>query len=260
MSSRLKKRFFRLARKLPIVRGRIQTEMVKVRENFERELLDSMEDFESLPEKGKTRDEIVGLTNTYLGLGHFDWTKGTQSGTVYNGNPDLTKVMTEVYGMAAWTNPLHPDTFPGIRKMEAQIVRMACNIFNGSSEACGTVTSGGTESIVLACKAYRDWAREVRGIEHPVIVVPVTAHAAFDKAAEMLDVGIVHVPVDKDTQKVDLAAMKRAITGRTCMLVGSAPQFAHGSVDDIQGIAKIGRERGIPVHVDACLGGFLVSE
>jgi sphinganine-1-phosphate aldolase len=86
------------------------------------------------------------------------------------GNPELTNLMTEVYGMAAWTNPLHPDAFPGIRKMEAEIVRICCNLFNGGPESCGAVTSGGTESILLACKAYRDWAREVKGIRNPVMV------------------------------------------------------------------------------------------
>jgi sphinganine-1-phosphate aldolase len=86
----------------------------------------------------------------------------------------------------------------------------------------------------------------------------VTAHAAFDKAGMLLDITVRHVKVDPETQKVDLRALKKAICRRTCMLVGSAPQFAHGSVDDIQEIAKIGLARGIPVHVDACLGGFLV--
>ena len=79
---------------------------------------------------------------------------------------------------------------------------MACDLFHGDpATSCGTVTSGGTESIVLACKAYRDWARDVKGVEAPVMVVPVTAHAAFDKAADMLGMGIVHVPVDEKTQK-----------------------------------------------------------
>ena len=78
--------------------------------------------------------------------------------------------MTEVYGLAAWTNPLHPDAFPGVRKMEAEIVRMCCNLFSGGPESCGAMTSGGTESIILACKAYRDYAREVKGIKNPVMV------------------------------------------------------------------------------------------
>ncbi len=126
---------------------------------------------------------IIEQTKLYLGLGEFDWRKGTQSGTVYNGNemsnkspntiflnfnvhsagsPELTDLMTEVYGLAAWTNPLHPDTFPGVRKMEAEVVRVACDVFRGGPKSCGTVTTGGTESILLACKAYRDWGRKVR--------------------------------------------------------------------------------------------------
>ena len=106
---------------------------------------------------------------------------------------------------------------------------------------------------------YRDYAKNVKGIENPVIVAPVTAHAAFQKAADLLDMGIRHVGVDPKTQKVDLGAMRRAISASTCMLVGSAPQFPHGSVDDIRGIAGLGVKYGIPVHVDACLGGFLIA-
>ena len=110
----------------------------------------------------------------------------------------------------------------------------------------------------MAIKAYRDYAREIKGIENPNIVVPITAHAAFDKGADILDIRIIHVPVDAKTQRVDLNKMKRAINGSTCMLVGSAPQFPHGSIDDIEGIAELGRRYNIPVHVDACLGGFLI--
>lgn len=135
---------------------------------------------------------------------------------------------------------------------------MCCELFNGGPDSCGTVTSGGTESIILAVKAYRDYAREMKGITDPNIVVPITAHAAFDKAAALLDIQIKHVPMDPVTCKVDLSQMRRIINGSTCMLAGSAPQFPHGSIDDIEGIAKLGRKYDIPVHVDACLGGFLV--
>ena len=91
------------------------------------------------------------------------------------------------------------------------------------------------------------------------MVVPITAHAAFDKAAAMLDMEIIHVPVDPKTQRVDVKKMKKLLSGSTCMLVGSAPQFPHGSMDDIEAIAALGLKYDIPVHVDACLGGFLVA-
>ena len=228
--------------------------------SFEKEhlsLTGHLDDILELPEKGLTEEEVLKLARVYTDLGDGDWKNGSESGTVYNANETLTNLMTKVYGMTAWTNPLHPGTFPGIRKMEAEIVRMCCNMFNGSSESCGSMTSGGTESIILACKAYRDWAKEEKGIEHPNMVVPVTAHAAFDKAAAMLDMVIRHVKVDPVTQEVDLNAMKRAINSSTCMLVGSCPQFPHGSIDDIQAIAKLGLKYGVPVHVDSCLGIYL---
>lgn len=260
-TQRLKKRVFRLVKKLPMVAKQIEEETEKVRVGFEKEMLEptsEISDLLSLPDQGMNHDEVLALTKTYLGCGHFDWKQGTFSGTVYNGNEVLTELMTKVYGMAAWSNPLHPDAFPGIRKMEAEIVRMCCELFNGGPDSCGTVTSGGTESIILAVKAYRDYAREMKGITDPNIVVPITAHAAFDKAAALLDIQIKHVPMDPITCKVDLSQMRRVINGSTCMLAGSAPQFPHGSIDDIEGIAKLGRKYDIPVHVDACLGGFLV--
>jgi sphinganine-1-phosphate aldolase len=94
------------------------------------------------------------------------WGDGMCSGTVYSGDTALTQLMAKVYGEFAWTNPLHADVFPDVRKMEAEVVRMTCNMFNGGPESCGSMTSGGTESIMLACKAYRDMAYE-RGVKHP---------------------------------------------------------------------------------------------
>ncbi|XP_059086019.1 sphingosine-1-phosphate lyase-like [Tigriopus californicus] len=260
-SRRAKKWVFRQVRRLPMVRNQIESEMVKLKDSFEEELLtpsQELADHSHLPQRGMPKEELLQLTKKYLDVGEFHWSEGTQSGTVYNCNDDLTQLMTEVYGMAAWTNPLHPDSFPGLRQMEAEVVRIACRLFQGGPDSCGTVTSGGTESIVLACKAYRDYARNIKGIENPVMVVPVTAHAAFDKAADLLDITIKHVPVDPITQRVDIKAMRRAISGRTCLLVGSSPQFPHGSIDDITAIGKLGLDYDIPVHVDACLGGFLV--
>merc|ERR1712013_428338 len=113
---------------------------------------------------------------------------GAMSGTIYNSSKELGELMSNVYGLAAWTNPLHPDAFPGLRKMEAEIVAMCCSIFNGGPSSCGCVTTGGTESIILACIAYRDLAREEKGIELTEMIVPVTVHAAFDKAAAMLGI------------------------------------------------------------------------
>jgi len=121
----------------------------------------------------------------------------------------------------------------------------------------GTVSSGGTESILLAMKAYRDFARERRGIAAPEIVAPVTAHAAFDKAARFFDMPLVRAPVD-GAFKADLGALAAAVTDRTAVVVGSAPAFPHGVIDPIPEIAALAADRGVPCHVDACLGGFIL--
>ncbi|XP_067092401.1 sphingosine-1-phosphate lyase 1 isoform X3 [Osmerus mordax] len=186
-----------------------------------------------------------------------DWEKGKVSGAVYWGDENLTKLLVKVYGDFAWSNPLHPDIFPGVRKMEAEVVRMTCSLFHGGPNSCGTVTSGGTESILMACKAYRDMAYE-RGVKHPEIIAPVSVHAAFDKAANYFGMKLVHIPLDKKTMKVDVKAMKRAIGRNTAMLVCSAPQFPHGVMDPIEEVGKLAQQYNLPLHVDACLGGFLI--
>jgi glutamate/tyrosine decarboxylase-like PLP-dependent enzyme len=122
---------------------------------------------------------------------------------------------------------------------------------------CGVVTSGGTESILLAMKTYRDWARAKKGVSQPEMIVPSTAHAAFEKAAQYFNINIVRVPVD-DNYKADVAATEKAVNKRTIVIVGSAPSFPHGIVDPIEGLSEIVRSRGVGFHTDACLGGFVL--
>jgi len=142
--------------------------------------------------------------------------------------------------------------------MEAEVVSMVVNLYHGGPKACGTMSSGGTESILLACLAYRNRAQDLYGITAPELVIPVTAHAAFDKAGGYFNIKIIHIPIDEQTRKVDLAALRRAITRNTIAVVGSAPSFPHGIIDDIQGIAQIAERAKVPLHVDCCLGGFLL--
>lgn len=169
--------------------------------------------------------------------------------------------MVSVFARALYANPLHPDVFPQITKMEAEVVRMCVTLFRGDpNTCCGTLTSGGTESIILAVKAARDFARETRGLTRGAeVVLPVTAHAAFEKACQLLDMRAVFVPIDPESGQVDLVRMRGAISRRTVLLVGSACNYPHGIIDDIEGIAALGRKHALPVHVDACLGGFLLA-
>lgn len=145
---------------------------------------------EELPEKSCSATEVTKKLHSYQSLSTVKWLEGRVSGGVYAemSNKDFSRLMMNVYGETAYTNPLHPDVFPGIRKMEAEVVRMCCKLFNGDERTCGTMTSGGTESIVLSCKAFRDYALKQRGVNQPEILVPQTAHAAFDKAGQMLGI------------------------------------------------------------------------
>ncbi|XP_050449057.1 sphingosine-1-phosphate lyase [Cataglyphis hispanica] len=255
-----KKQLFKLARYIPSVRDKINTELVNINNNFKKDVVRRLKEtlfIVHLPEKGLNSEEILNLVNQYIHLGDYDWQGGRVSGAVYRINNELKQLMGDVYAIASYTNPLHPDVFPGVCKMEAEVVRIACHLFHGDEETCGTMTTGGTESILLACKTFRDYAREVKGIKNPEIVMPVTAHAAFDKAAQFLNIKIRAVPVHLHNFTVSIQHMRKSITKNTIMLVGSAPNFPYGTMDNIEAISELGVKYNIPVHVDACLGGFL---
>uniref|UniRef100_A0A182T279 sphinganine-1-phosphate aldolase n=1 Tax=Anopheles maculatus TaxID=74869 RepID=A0A182T279_9DIPT len=255
---RAKKKVFKLARRIPAVRRKVDAEIQKINDGFIKDISQAGNYYTELPNDGMSQEEILNQVDQYLELGHYRWKEGFISGAVYYYNPELIRLVTEVYGKASYTNPLHPDVFPGVCKMEAEVVRMTATLFHGGPSACGTMTTGGTESIMMACKAYRDYANDQRGVTKPNMVLPVTAHTGFDKAAKYLGIYTKVVPVNADTTEVNIAAMERAINRNTVMLVGSAPNFPYGTMDDIEAIAALGRKYNIPVHVDACLGGFLI--
>ncbi|XP_052865808.1 sphingosine-1-phosphate lyase [Anopheles cruzii] len=255
---RAKKKVFKLARLIPAVRRKVEAETAKINDSFVKDISQSGNYYTELPHDGLGQEEILTKVDDYLELGHYRWKEGFISGAVYYYDPKLIELVTSVYGKASYTNPLHPDVFPGVCKMEAEVIRMTATLFHGGPETCGTMTTGGTESIMMACKAYRDYARESRGITKPNMVLSVTAHSGFDKAAKYLGIFTKVVPIDKNTTEVDIRAMERAINRNTVMLVGSAPNFPYGTMDDIEAIAALGRKYNIPVHVDACLGGFLI--
>ena len=259
LGTRVKKSIFRWIRKLPFVRAKVQAEMRKAKDGLGKSLLKEIKGEvvrEELPVEGVAQKELLRELDSLGRDGEMDWEKGGVSGGLYNCSQDLTELNTEVYRRFLWSNPLHPDIFPNIRKMEAEVVRWCCHLFNGGEESCGTMTSGGTESIMLAMRVYRDIGYE-RGIQFPEIVIPITAHAAFVKAGEFYRLKVTRVKVDPLTCQVDVAAMERAISSNTVVIVGSVPPFPHGVPDPIQDIAKVARRHGVGLHVDCCLGGFL---
>lgn len=190
--------------------------------------------------------------------GQMVWKGGKVSGAVYHGGDDLSELLADSIKQFLVSNPLHPDVFPGVRKMEAEIVSMVLRMYNAPSSAVGATSSGGTESILLSCLAMREWARATKGIKEPELIVSVSAHAAFDKAGQYFGIKVHHIPVDPVTRKVQVGRVARAINSNTIGLVGSAPNFPDGVIDDIPNLAKLAKRHNILLHVDCCLGSFLV--
>uniref|UniRef100_A0A6C0JEP6 Sphingosine-1-phosphate lyase n=1 Tax=viral metagenome TaxID=1070528 RepID=A0A6C0JEP6_9ZZZZ len=213
----------------------------------------------SLPETGMSVANIKEIALNYKGYRKFRPEDGKVSGTVYLGNePEFNNLMIDTVREFIYSNPLHPDVFPDIRIMESEIINMVKNLFNGSSESCGNLTSGGTESILMACKAYRDYYRDNKGIYDPEIIIPESAHGSFLKAGDYFGIKMVKVPVDYNTGKVIIKKVISSITSNTICLVGSAPSFPHGVIDDIEELSDIAIKNNIGLHVDCCLGGFVL--
>lgn len=214
--------------------------------------------FTQIPTTGHGRDEILREMEELYAHEQATWERGFVSGAVYHGDREHIEFLNKVYAINSQSNPLHADVWPSATKFEAEIVAMTTNMLGGEGQdICGTVSSGGTESIMLAMKTYRDRARQERGITRPEMVVPVTAHAAFDKASQYFNIKTVHIPVD-ETFRANVDAARKAITRNTIAIVGSAPAFPHGTIDPIAELSELARERGIGFHTDACLGGFVL--
>ncbi|KAK3876850.1 hypothetical protein Pcinc_005622 [Petrolisthes cinctipes] len=256
---------FRSIRKIPAVKNYISEQLDQSRRDIENEMFeksgikDVRPPLHVLPPTGWSTEDLLSEANHLLTQGRYNWQEGKISGGTFTGlETDFNHLIEKIYGVYAFQNPLHADVFPGVRKMEAEIVRMTINIFHGEEEACGTMTSGGSESILLAVKAMRDYGRAMKGITRGEIVACYTVHAAYDKAAHILGLKLRKVRMDQKTCKSDIKAMEQAITSNTIMLVASAPTFPHGIIDDVEAVGALGLQYNIPVNVDSCMGGFLL--
>ena len=185
-----------------------------------------------------------------------NWRAGKTWSLVFYAGEDVYDVAKKAYLEYFSENALNPAVFPSLRQMEYEVVKMGASLL-GDPQACGNMTSGGSESLLLAVKTARDWARAHRGIDDPEMVLPITAHPALLKAAHYFGVRPVITPVREDF-RADVDAIERAIGPKTVLVVASAPQYPHGVVDPIEEIAEVTLRFDIPFHVDACLGGYLL--
>jgi glutamate/tyrosine decarboxylase-like PLP-dependent enzyme len=216
----------------------------------------------SLPERGRSRDEILAEMREMSREEDGVWEDGKCSGTMYCGDRDHYAFLTQAFGMFAHQNALQRDMCPSATKFEGEIIAMVLDLMHGDAiddgEPAGMVTSGGTGSILHAVLAYREHARRERGVERPNFVKPETGHPAFNKACELFGIELRQPPVDPDRTTVDPTAVADLIDDDTIAIMGSACNYGYGTIDPIAELAALASERGVGMHVDSCLGGFIL--
>ena len=211
-----------------------------------------------IPESGLDSKEIFAALEAYR-EGDMPWRDGRTWAYIYDPGAEAESLLKQAYTMYMTENGLDPTVFPSTLRLETELIAMAASHLGGDESVVGNFTSGGTESIMCSVKAARDRARDLRpDIKEPEILLPSTAHAAFQKAAHYLCVKPVIVPVDATTFRADPEAMRAAITPNTILMVGSAISYAHGVVDPIPELGAIAAEHDVLLHVDGCMGGFLL--
>jgi sphinganine-1-phosphate aldolase len=255
-----KRRGTKLLRQLPHVAAKIEGKRKKFVQGLEKSTFSNLKDpIYTLPANGMDEKKILARLNSSSEAN--SWEKAQVSGAVYHNRSDIKEISLKAFELAFHANPLHAELFNPIRQCEAEIIQWCSNSCHGGVIAAGAVTSGGTESIILACLAARNRGEEVFGIKNPEIIIPTTAHVAFRKAEALLNVKMIEAPVDPITLQVQGSKVKKLINSNTVMIVGSAPQFPYGIVDPIQELSDLvltykGR---IGLHVDACLGSLLIT-
>ena len=227
-----------------------------------------------LPKEGRHAGDLLSLMRRETKKENTIWQEGKVSGAVYHGEKEHQDLLNAAFSFYSLSNPLHPDIWPSTMKFESEIVSMTANLMNGgksieNTEICGCTTSGGTESIVLAIKAARDYYREKKGIgrngarNRGEVIACVSAHAAVDKACDMMGLKLVHIEYDHNPNspnpyQIDVRKVRAAITSNTILIYSSAPSFPHGVIDPVVELGAIAKRNDVALHVDCCLGGFIL--
>ncbi len=211
----------------------------------------------NMPQMGKSWKEVREAL-VARGAGDAKWRDGKTAVYVFNAGLEVAEVQHEAYTAYMSENGLGPIAFPSLAQMEREVIEMALSVLHGPDDATGAMTSGGTDSITMAMKTARDYARSVKRLSGPAnIVLPQSAHPAFDKAAHLMDIEVRRIALKNDgSYEADPAAMGAACDDQTIMMVGSAPNFPHGIIDPIEVLGEVAEAKGIWLHTDACVGGY----
>jgi glutamate/tyrosine decarboxylase-like PLP-dependent enzyme len=209
-----------------------------------------------MPDIGQTSPEVLKQLDSFKEHDP-NYKDGRVWSLVYYLDEDHSAFLKESYHKFACENGLNPTAFKSLKRFETEVISATADILNGSKDVCGVVTSGGTESCLMAVKTYRDLAADKRGVKYPEMIIPETAHVAWFKASEYFGVKICLVPLLEDLTP-NMKKLKGMINRNTVMILGSAPEYPHGTIDPIAEMGEIAQKRKIPLHVDACVGGFIL--
>ena len=211
---------------------------------------------DALPEQGRSAAHVLQQLRDY-GRDDPAYKDARLWSLVYYLDPAHDEFLAQAYQAYASANGLNPGAFKSLKRFESEIIAAAARLQHGGPETCGVVTSGGTESCLLAVKTYRDLARATRRVRRPEMIVPASAHVAWFKAGEYFGVRLRRLPLDERLH-ADVSKLEALVNRRTVMILGSAPEYPHGSIDPIAAMGETAQRHGIPLHVDACVGGFIL--
>lgn len=212
-----------------------------------------------IPSKGMSSDNIINELSSCASKENNRCESGRISGTLYADGKRHSELMSQVYGLYQWANPLKPGVWPRVNQCEAEIISMTANFLHSPSPPRGCVTSGGTESIFSTVRAHLEFYGKRRGIAYPEIICGTTAHCALNKACEVLKIRLVSIDCNgSETFELPVSQVRKRITSNTIMIFASAPCWPHGVIDPIDRLSELAILFDIGLHVDACLGGFIL--
>ena len=218
------------------------------------------------PEEGISEDVLLEQMRSMSEREDGTWENGKCSGTMYCGDHDHYAFLNQCYARFSHVNALQRDMCPSMSRFESEIIAMTLDMLHGeavtehdaSQAACGAIGSGGTDSILNAMLGYREKAREERGVSEPEMIWPDTAHPAFHKAAHLFGIQVVTAPTDPVTTLVDVDFVRDNINANTAVIIGSAGNYPYGTIDPIEDLSNLALEHGVGMHVDGCLGGWIL--
>jgi glutamate/tyrosine decarboxylase-like PLP-dependent enzyme len=214
----------------------------------------------SLPQEGTGRDEILAMLSEISSAENEAWESGQCSGTMYCGDHDHYDFLNEAFAKFSYVNSLQRDLCPSSTKFESEIIAMTLDLLGASAlrdtSPVGLVTSGGSGSIAHAMLAYREL--NCASVQRPNVIKPETAHPAFAKACHLFGIELRVAPIDPISTQVDVQWVDDHIDANTVAIIGSACNYGYGTIDPIEELGRVALQRGVGLHVDGCLGGFIL--